>query len=251
MKHPFIRCGILVVWFLNSSTTILLAQLPSQPDTTYVFTPSRNLFDRSSEFRPYTTGWGIDLMLSDNGFGLGGFYRSDINKEWAWSISLAISGAKDPTEVEQYDYYYGDTYVLGKKNRLLMFPLHVVLYHRLFREYIVDSFRPFLHGGLGPTMMYVFPYSKRSIVYDPWSGGNIPVTEKTEFFSSLKYGKMHTTLGGFLGVGAYFSVGKNTITGISVRYYFAYFPRGIEVMDNGLTYDFGGIALLVQFGSLY
>ena len=239
-----------LIFFICFPFVSLFAQIPSQPDTTYIFTPVKDIFRTDAEYRPYTTGWGLDLMLSDNGFGIGGFYRAEITNDWSWGISLAISGAKDPTEVEQYDYY-GDSYVPGKKNRLLMFPLHLTTEYRMFREYITDSFRPFLSAGMGPTMMYVFPYADNYLAYDPWSGGIYLYTEKKEFFSSLKYGKMHYTLGGFIGTGAYFGLGKNTLTGISIRYYLAYYPRGIEVMEGSLTRNFSGIALLIKFGTTY
>ncbi len=225
------------------------AQIPSQPDTTVIFTPSKNLFQAKSESHRRTNGWGLDLLVSDNGFGMGGFYRNEINKDLSWGISLLISSAKDPSEVEQYDYY-GNSYVLGKKNRVIMIPFHVSVQYRLFREKITDSFRPFLTAGAGPTMLYVFPYADNYSVIDPWTGLPAIYTEKKDFFSSLKYGRTHYTLGGFIGAGAYFGLGNNTLAGLSVRYYLAHFPEGIEVMEWKKTKDFGGIALLLQFGTM-
>ncbi len=226
------------------------AQYPSKPDTSYVFKPSRNIFERDMSYRPYTRGWGVDILLSDNGFGLGGFYRSEITDDWAWSLAFTISGAKDPTEVEQYDYY-GNSYIFGKKNRLLMFPLHLSVQYRLFREHITDTFRPLVSAGLGPTMMYVFPYANNYLITDPFTGYTYLYPDKKDFFSSLKYGKMHYTLGGFIGIGAYFGLSKGTLTGIHIRYYIAYFPQGLEVMENSLTKNFSSITLLIQFGTLY
>lgn len=250
-KAPSLKRWVKKVFLVACLPVVcVVAQVPSQPDTTYVFTPVKDIFRSDVEYRPYTSAWGIDLMLSDNGFGLGGFYRSEITSDWSWGISFAISSAKDPTEVEQYDYY-GDSYVYGKKNRLLMFPLHITAQYRLFRDDITDSFRPFLSAGIGPTMMYVFPYARNTLFYDPWLGETFLYPEKTDFFTSLKYGKMHYTLGGFLGAGAYFGLGRNTLTGVSIRYYFAYYPNGIEVMEGSLTRNFSGIALLIQFGASY
>nr|MBP8975854.1 hypothetical protein [Bacteroidota bacterium] len=99
-------------------------------------------------------------------------------------------------------------------------------------------------------MLYVFPYADNYPVIDPWTGLPAIYTEKKDFFSSLKYGRMHYTLGGFIGAGAYFGLGNNTLAGLSVRYYLAHFPEGIEVMEWKKTKDFGGIALLLQFGTM-
>jgi outer membrane protein W len=185
--------------------------------------------------------------MSNNGFGMGGFYRHDITDEFSWTINLAISDVKDETEFEQYDYY-GNSYIPGKKNRLLLIPLIASVQYRLFKDDIVDNFRPFVTAGLGPTMVFVAPYASDQIHYDYF--GN-PYRNKIDFFTSLKYGRPRYTLGGFIGFGAYFGVENGTLTGISVKYFIAPFPDGIEVMYGGYVKNVGGLFITLTYGGMF
>ena len=72
-----------------------------------------------------------------------------------------------------------------------------------------------------------------------------------DFFTSLKYGKLRYTVGGFVGIGAYFGMEKGTITGLSIKYFLAPFPNGIEVMEGGYIRNFGGLFITLTFGSLF
>jgi len=240
------KTRLLILFVCAGIWSSLKAQIPSQPDSTVVFTPINGQLIQTFQYRPYTSGWGLDLMLSNNGFGLGGFYRHELDEDLAWSASIIFSGAKDQTEFEQYDYYTGSTYVLGKKNRLLMIPIHASLQYRLFREDITDSFRPYVTGGIGPTLMFVSPYASYTPV-----GSGVYQQDQVDFFTSLKYGTLRYTLGGYIGAGAYFGISKGTVSGISVRYYIASYSQPIEVMMGGFIKDFSGIAIIIQFGSLY
>jgi hypothetical protein len=62
---------------------------------------------------------------------------------------------------------------------------------------------------------------------------------------------MRYTLGGYIGAGAYFGMEKGTLTGFSVKYFFAQFPDGIEVMEGGFVRNFGGLFITLTFGSLF
>jgi hypothetical protein len=214
-------------------------------DTTIIFTPSNPNLVRKNNYRPSTAGWGMDIMMSNNGFALGGFYRYELNEALSLNVTLAISDVKDDAEFETYDYNY-DLFVPGKKNRLLMIPLMAGVQYRLFQDEIVENFRPFIGGGLGPTMVYISPYTYGPNQLDFW--GN---EEKMDFFTSLKYGHPRYTLGGCLGVGAYFGSDKGTISGLSIKYFWAPFPDGIEVMNGGYIKNFGGLYITLTFGSMY
>jgi hypothetical protein len=240
MKYKFRK----ITWFLLSLVLIVSAMAQVHPitDTAIIFTPSDPNLIRTQSYKPLASAWGLDLLLSNNGFGLGGFYRHEITDEYSWMINFAISDVKDDAEFEQYDYYYGQTFVPGKKNRLLLMPLTASIQYRLFKDDIVDNFRPFIMAGLGPTMVFVAPYSTYN------QNG---YQEQIDFFSSLKYGKLRYTLGGFIGAGAYFGLEKGTISGLSVKYIFAPFPDGIEVMYGGFIRNFGGLFITLTFGSLF
>ena len=197
-----------------------------------------------------TKAWGLDLLMSNNGFGLGMFYRSELSDELSFILNFAVSDVKDDAEFEQYDYY-GNSFIPGKKNRLLMIPVTASIQYRLFKDDIVDNFRPFINAGLGPTMIYVAPYAHPVNYY--YSDGTYAYTDpgKIDFFTSLKYGKMRYTIGGYIGAGAYFGMEKGTLTGLSVKYFLAPFRDGIEVMNGGFIKNFGGLFITLTFGSMY
>jgi hypothetical protein len=236
-----------LVFFLYTDT---FAQSPTITDTTIIFTPSDPNLIHPQSYRPMVRAWGLDLLMSNNGFGLGTFYRYELTDEFSLMLNFAISDVKDETEFEQYDYY-GNSFVPGKKNRLLMMPLTVSIEYRLFKDDIVDNFRPFINAGLGPTMVFVAPYAHPTNYYYP--DGVYAYTDpgKIDFFTSLKYGKMRYTLGGYIGAGAYFGMEKGTLTGLSIKYFLAQFPSGIEVMDGGYVRNFGGLFITLSFGSLF
>ena len=165
-------------------------------------------------------------------------------------LNFAISDVKDETEFEQYDYY-GNSFVPGKKNRLLMIPLTASVQYRLFKDDIVDNFRPFINAGFGPTMVFVAPYAHPTTYYYQDGTYNYTDPGKIDFFTSLKYGKMRYTLGGYIGAGAYFGMEKGTLTGLSVKYFYAQFPDGIEVMYGGFVKNFGGLFITLSFGSMF
>ena len=236
-----------VTFFLCKS---IFAQSPATPDTTIIFTPSDPNLIQPQSYRPMTKAWGLDLLMSNNGFGLGMFYRYEFSDELSLMLNFAISDVKDEAEFEQYDYY-GNSYIPGKKNRLLLMPLTASIQYRLFKDDIVDNFRPFINAGFGPTMVFVAPYAHPTDYY--YTDGTYAYTDpgKIDFFTSLKYGKMRYTLGGYIGAGAYFGMEKGTLTGLSVKYFLAPFPDGIEVMEGGFIRNFGGLFITLTFGSLF
>jgi hypothetical protein len=212
-----------------------------------IFTPSDPNLIRAKSYKPLMNAWGIDLLMSNNGVGFGAFYRHEMSDELSWMVNLAISDVKDDAEFERYDYY-GQSFIPGKKNRLLLIPLVFSMQYRLFKDDIVDNFRPFITAGLGPTMIFVSPYTTGEIKYDAYGQ---PYKDKLDFFTSLKYGRPRYTLGGFIGVGSYFGMESGTMSGISIKYFLAPFRDGIEVMEGGYTKNFGGLFITLTFGSMF
>ncbi len=233
----------LAVLFLISSVSLsqdFFAAKPAfsfvQNDTNIVFeSPNKNF---SSAARPSSllNAWGLDILISNNGFGLGGFYRHQYTNELYGTVTFAVSDAKDDNEVE-YVTYYGQTIVPGKINRFLLIPLDIGMQYRLFADDILDNFRPYINGAIGPTMVFASPYER-------------------EFFSSLRYGQAHYTVGGYIGFGAFFGSDKESLSGINIRYYFIPFKKGIDSMmnaDGGIETkkDFGGFFITLNFGSVF
>ncbi len=208
----------------------------NQPDTNIVFeSPNKD------QITPQQTAYladagGIDVLLSNSGFGLGGFYRHQYTEELFGTMSIGFSEVSDPNEVEEEDIY-GDTFVPGKINRFLLIPLHFGVQYRLFADEILDNFRPYVNAAVGPTMVFTTPYDR-------------------EFFNSIGYGQAHYTAGGYVGLGAFFGSDRGTLSGVNIRYYFERIQRGIDSMQNDdgsiekMT-DFGGFFITLNLGELF
>ncbi|MDE3058145.1 MAG: hypothetical protein KGJ59_09345 [Bacteroidota bacterium] len=212
-------------------------QEKSASDSSIVFhSPNSNIL-KPSPAAELDNAYGMDILLSNSGLGLGAFYRHQYTEEIYGTLALSVSEAKDDNEVEYVDYY-GQTYTPGKINRFLLIPLHVGVQYRLFADEIVDNFRPYVNAGVGPTLVFSTPYDK-------------------EFFSSLGYGQAHYTLGGYIGLGAFFGIAKDNLSGVNIRYYFIQIPHGLPSMQDqntGAIYakkDFGGFFITLNFGALY
>ncbi len=212
------------------------AFLQSASDSNIVFTsPNQNLISPPKTVS-LLDAWGVDILISNNGFGLGGFLRHEYSEDLSGTMTLAFSEAKDNNEVEYVDYY-GQTIVPGKINRFILVPLHFGIQYRLFADDILDNFRPYVNAAIGPTLVFSSPYEK-------------------EFFNSLGYGQAHYTVGGYVGFGAFFGSGHESLSGVNIRYYFEPIQKGIDSMLNSdgsieKKKDFGGFFITFNFGSLF
>lgn len=183
------------------------------------------------EQKSFLNSIGADLMVSSGGFGAGLFYRHEYTDDLSGFVDFSISESKDDDEVEFIDYW-GNRFTYGKVNRFLVIPVAVGIQQRLFREDILDNFRPYLTAGAGPTMIYVFPYNE-------------------EYFSALGKGQLKYTFGGYLGIGAFFGSERSSLLGLNVRYYFVPYPAGLESLQNTTKTQFGGIYISFSFGSAW
>jgi hypothetical protein len=206
----------------------------STPDSNIVFESPNKNYTTPQQTASLTDAGGIDILFSNSGFGLGGFYRHQYTDELFGTLSIGFSEVSDPNEVQEVDIY-GQTFVPGKINRFLLIPLNVGVQYRLFADDILDNFRPYVNAAIGPSLVFATPYSR-------------------EFFNSIGYGQAHYTVGGFVGLGAYFGSDRGMLTGINIRYYFDYFQQGIDSMQNDdgsieKMKDFGGFFITLNFGS--
>jgi hypothetical protein len=202
---------------------------------------------------PYNNVWGLDVLISNDGFGLGTFYRRLFTPDLSGFVALSISEAKDEREVEQFDPYYQISYVPGKLNRFLVMPLMFGVQYRLFREDIVDTFRPYVNAGAGPAMIYQMPF----VEFVEGSAGLEP--QQVDFFKSIGRGHPHFTASAFLGIGANFGSEGSNVFGVNFRYYFTnVYSEGLPSLYNLNTYgiagtkkDFGGFFITLNIGMGY
>ncbi|PIS45667.1 MAG: hypothetical protein COT22_04090 [Ignavibacteria bacterium CG08_land_8_20_14_0_20_37_9] len=179
-----------------------------------------------------TNAYGVDLMFGEGGFGLGGFYRNNLNSTLTLFTDMSISEAKDENEFEYVDYW-GRSYTVGKKNRIFLLPFFAGLQSRLFANDLGDNFRPYINFAVGPTMVVTTPYER-------------------EFFNSLKYAQANYTFGGYIGFGANFGIDQKHLAGINIRYYvIQFFNHGIESLEGKPKKSFGGFFITLNIGSMY
>lgn len=214
-------------------------------------TDSLNLNSQLTE--PRLNAWGLDILISNDGFGLGTFYRREFTQDLFGFVSFSISESKDGREVERYDPYTQVSFVPGKLNRFLVMPLMFGVQHRLFREDIMDTFRPYINAGAGPSLIFVSPFTE---ITQTATGIQI---KQVDFFRSLGKGQPHYTASAFVGAGANFGTDKNNLFGVNFRYYFTYlFSDGLPSLYNertgevaGTKKDFGGFFITLNVGLAY
>lgn len=179
-----------------------------------------------------SNAWGFDLMIGESGFGVGGFYRKQISTKFTLFADVSISEAKDEREVEYIDYY-GQTFTIGKKNRVFQIPFNFGAQYRLFENELADNLRPYINVGVGPTIALTTPYPE-------------------EFFRAFSYAQAHYALGGYAGFGANFGLDKNNLIGLNVRYYYIEFlDEGVEILNGRFKDHIGGFYITLNFGFMY
>ncbi len=175
--------------------------------------------------------WSLNLIFSDNGFGVGATLFKSFNADLSGFASLFFSGAKDGREFDVTDIY-GNTYTPYKINRLYMAAINLGLQYRLFREDVSDNLRPFINGGLTPT----------SIIYLPYQMSIIP---------SLGYMRAKYTLGGFFGVGMDYLTNNSSALSLNIRYYYInLFGEGVQSLQDKPKNFFGGLYFVFSFNFL-
>jgi hypothetical protein len=175
---------------------------------------------------------GVDIMFSEGGFGLGGFYRHQLSETLTAFSDISFSEATDPREFTYVDYF-GNTYTAGKVNRAFLVPLNFGLQYRLFENVLTDNLRPYINIGIGPSLVLTTPY-------------------KTEYFKAFKWAHAQYTFGGYVGFGANFGIDKSNLIGINLRYYIIHlFNKGVEILQDRYEKNLGGFFLTINLGTMY
>lgn len=236
-KQKFIRLWTFVAFmFLTSiyrspsQDTSLISNYFIQFDTNIVFKSPRPLLTHQIKDSKKNKFWGFNLILSNNGFGIGAFYEYFLSKNTSLFANLYLSGARNTDEFEYYDPWTGQLFVPGKVNRLYMFPLSLGVSQSFLSEALGMNFTPYANFGIGPTFILSTPYEK-------------------EFFTSLGYAKFYVRFGIFVGVGVNIPVTDKSYIGISARQYWIPFGgNGLESIKDKPIKDFGGLFLGLNFG---
>ncbi|MGB9852797.1 MAG: hypothetical protein ACPLPX_08035 [Candidatus Kapaibacteriota bacterium] len=199
-------------------------------DSTIVFKSPRPLLTNNINNLSKPKFWGLNIILSNSGFGFGGFYEMYLSKNTSMFVNLYLSGARNTDEFEYYDPFTGEIFIPGKVNRLYMFPLTFGISQSFLTEVLGTNFTPFFNLGLGPTFIVSTPYEK-------------------EFFTSIGYARMYIRFGGFIGAGINIPITDKSYFGVSARHYWIPFGgKGLESIKDKPIKDFGGFFLGLNIG---
>lgn len=247
--------GIMILGVLVTAST--WTQTPPTVEPFLPITPTDSL-QRSNEGvttapTSFLNAWGMDILISNDGFGLGTFYRREFNLDFYGFATLSISESKDEREIERFDPFTQISFVPGKLNRFFVIPLTFGVQQRLFRDDILDTFRPYVNIAAGPALVYSAPFTE---ITD--NGGTLRF-ERVEFFRSLGRGRAYYTASAYIGVGANFGSDKNNLFGVNFRYYITHlFSDGLASTFDERTgevanrkKDFGGFFITLNLGLQY
>ncbi|QXD13749.1 hypothetical protein GQ464_009705 [Rhodocaloribacter litoris] len=237
MKRCVRCCLLFVTPWLTAAAVLLCWAGPARGQGT------------EAEENPYGTGLGAQVLLTNSGFGLGGYYHLGLTPSVSFLVDLSLAAGKDEREVAFFDRF-GRKDIPDKANYLLMLPAQVGFQQRLFRESIEDNFRPYLQVTTGPTFGWEYPY-----FLDDNGNGTLDEGEKRlDSISALPKGRARFGLGGTLALGAHLGRSRSVVQGVRLGYTFTYFFQGIQLLEPTVQeaqHFFGTPTLTFLFGKLF
>lgn len=230
---------VLITWCLSTNVFSQIKGIePSEEkkDTIFTYVSPRPLIVNPEEESTTKTAWGMDLVFSGNGFGLGMFYQRKFLKDWCIFSNLYFSGARNTDEIEFYDYSNQMYFIPGKVNRLYMIPLTVGIQRYLFREILHNNLQPFLNLGIGESLIIAAPY----------------LNYENSFFKAMGKADLFGRFAGFIGLGANVGGESTAFMSINMRYYYIPFgEKGLESVKDSPIKDFGGLFLSLSLGTAF
>ncbi len=226
--------NIFLILFLFINAEFLYSQLDAnrvkEVDSVYIFKPIEELKPFSEESTTTNNAIGFDLSFSNSGIGFGLFYNYNINKNNMLSAMVSFSGARNTDEFEYYDWNTGRWVVPGKINRLYLVPITINYTRFIFADKIGGNFKPYIGGGIGPSMIFQTPYEK-------------------DWFDSWNYSTTYVRYGGYVAIGGYFKSLGNSIAALNIKYYYIPFgDKGLESIEGSPITNFGGLVLSLSVG---
>lgn len=202
------------------------------------------------EEKTYGTGAGLQVLLTNNGFGLGAYYQHEIDAATSFLIESNLGAVKDGKEIKFFTRF-GNGFIPNKRNYLLVLPVHLGIQQRLFAEAIEDNFRPYVHLTAGPSLGWVYPY------FDDRDGNeryDDDIDRRYDVFTAFPKGQARLGVGGLIAVGANFGLSRKVTQGIRFGYAFHYFFEGIQLLEPDIKaaqQRFGTPVISITFGRIY
>lgn len=195
-----------------------------------------------------STGLGMQVLLTNSGFGLGGYARRWVAADRVVTFDVTLSNMKDEREVAFFDRF-GQQDVPSKANYLLEIPFHIGLEQRLFRSTIEDNFRPFIHAAAGPVLGWTYPYFE-----DDNDNGMLDDGEQTVgALSGISRGRAVPGLSASVSIGANFGALEGSSQGVRLGFRISRYRDPIELIERSIKPPdrvFATPMIMVYFGRL-
>ncbi len=195
------------------------------------------------------TGRGGQVILTNSGFGLGGFLSRALTPEWSVRLDAGIGAVKDEREVAFFDRF-GRRDVPNKANYLVELPLLMGLERQVFASRIEANFRPFLALSVGPTLGWIYPYFD-----DENDNGRLDDNEPThDVLSGLSGGSLRTAITISGSFGARFGSIHQPGPGLRFGYRITRYNRDIALLEPQIKTPertFVTLVVTVYFGTLH
>ena len=198
---------------------------------------------------PYGTGAGLEVVVTNSGFGLGSYYNRAIGPSTSLFAELSIGSEKNEREVKFIGF--GQNFIPDKANYFLRMPLRVGIQHRLWEDYIEENFRPFFQIAAGPTVGWMYPY------FDDANGNGTYEGDERRYsgIGSIFQGEWRVGFGGVIGLGAHFGNSQRLTQGVRIGYIFNYFTEDIQLLEpdeeSPSQRFFGTPTITIVFGRLF
>ena len=203
-----------------------------EQDTTQTFSSPLSLTEIKSAATSYRNSWGIDLILSEHGFGCGPVFSFGLNKYTSLYSTFFISGARNTDEYQQWDYDRQEYRIPNKVNRLFQMPVTAGLKFYPNIGSLTSTFRPYISAGGGFAWILSTPYNR-------------------EFFNAFHHSTSYIRPAASLALCADFGIGKSLMS-LEIKYYTIPFGGdGLESIRNHPLKDFGGLQLGLVLGMKY
>ena len=202
-----------------------------------------------STLNPYGSGLGLEVVVTNSGFGIGGYFSRAVTREASFIADFSIGTEKSDREVKFFGL--GQSFIPDKANYFLRMPIRVGVQRRIWEEYIEDNFRPYVQLSGGPTLGWVYPY------FDDENGNESYDREERRYdgFGSLFKGSFQFGVGGTIGLGAHFGENTRLTQGVRIAYTFNYFFDPIQLLELSEQVDpakfFGTPSISITFGRLF
>lgn len=216
--------------FLILCATVLLCAAPPAPAAAQAGSgrasadTSQQKISRDTVRGPY--GAGFTVLLTDSGFGLGGYGSRALGPTTTLVFELHFAAAKDAREATFFDRL-GREGIPDKRTHLLLVPVRAGVQQRLFARQIEDNFQPYVHLAFGPTLGWAYPHFNDE-------NGNDELDEGEETFgtlAALRRGERRVGFGAALALGARFGSNPKAVRSVRIGYAFSYLMEPVQLLE--------------------